>query len=189
MKNRFKLLGSILFSLPAVLIAAEKSDPELAREATAAFAGSLKAELMSAMQSGGPLEAIEVCNTRAPQIAQAVSLEKGLKVSRVSLKNRNPGNAPNEWQRSVLEEFDARKQAGEDPASISWQEVAELDGGREYRFMKAIPTGGLCLQCHGEVLDPAVAGKIAELYPDDKATGFKTGDLRGAFVVTRKISL
>ena len=55
--------------------------------------------------------------------------------------------------------------------------------------MKAIPTGGLCLQCHGEVLDPAVAGKIAELYPDDQATGFIDGDLRGVFWVeypTRK---
>jgi hypothetical protein len=49
--------------------------------------------------------------------------------------------------------------------------------------MKAIPTGGLCLACHGETIDPAVAGKIAELYPEDKATGFREGDLRGAFVV------
>ena len=188
MKSQFKLLCSVLCCFPAILHASEKSDLDLAREATAAFAGALKAELMSAMQSGGPLEAIEVCNTRAPLIAEAVSLEKGMEVSRVSLRNRNHANAPNEWQRAVLEEFDARKQAGEDPASIDWQDVARLDRGMEYRFMKAIPTGGLCLQCHGEVLDPAIAGRIEELYPEDRATGFKAGDLRGAFVVTRRIS-
>lgn len=188
MNCRYKLLCSLVFCFPAVLIAGEQSDVELAREATAAFAASLKSELMSAMQSGGPLAAIEVCNTRAPVIAETVSLEQGVQVSRVSLKNRNPGNAPTEWQRPVLEDFDARKQAGEDPASISWQDVADSENGKEYRFMKAIPTGGLCLQCHGEDLDPAVAGRIEELYPDDRATGFKAGDIRGAFVVTRKIS-
>ena len=188
MKYRTELLCAIVFCLPAALAAGEKSDPELAREATAAFAGSLKSELMSAMQSGGPLAAIEVCNTRAPEIAKTVSLEKGMELSRVSLKNRNPDNAPTDWQQSVLEDFDARKMAGEDPTSIAWQDVAKLESGREYRFMKAIPTGGLCLQCHGETLDPAVAGKIEELYPDDKATGYKAGDIRGAFVVTRKVS-
>ncbi len=70
--------------------------------ATAGFGNALKTELVSAMQSGGPLAAIEVCNTRARVIAAAVSLEQGVEVSRVSLKNRNPDNAANEWQASVL---------------------------------------------------------------------------------------
>ena len=48
-------------------------------------------------------------------------------------------------------------------------------------------TGGLCLQCHGEAIAPPVAEKISALYPDDKATGFREGDIRGAFVVIRKI--
>ena len=53
--------------------------------------------------------------------------------------------------------------------------------------MKAIPTGGLCLQCHGTAIAPPVAEKLAELYPGDKATGFEQGDLRGAFVITRQL--
>ena len=50
--------------------------------------------------------------------------------------------------------------------------------------MKAIPTDGLCLQCHGTAIPAEVADKLAELYPHDKAVGYREGDIRGAFVVT-----
>jgi len=44
-----------------------------------------------------------------------------------------------------------------------------------------------CLKCHGEQLDPAVQARIKELYPDDKATGYKTGDLRGAVTIRQPL--
>ena len=53
--------------------------------------------------------------------------------------------------------------------------------------MKAIPIGGLCLQCHGTAIAPELAEKLSELYPEDKATGYREGDMRGAFVVTRRL--
>ena len=168
-------------------LADDVTQREQAIAATAAFGKALKAELVTAMQSGGPLAAIEVCNTKAPGIAAAVSLEQGVQVSRVSLRNRNPGNAPNDWQEAVLRSFAERADEGEDVASLSWQDAVEVDGGKEYRFMKAIPTGGVCLACHGDAIAPEVQAKLAELYPEDKATGFSQGDLRGAFVVTSQI--
>ena len=67
------------------------------------------------------------------------------------------------------------------------RQVAEVVGN-EFRFMKAIPTGAVCLKCHGTDLSPAVTAKLTELYPDDKATGFKEGDLRGAFVVVKNLT-
>ncbi len=111
--------------LPGPVTAAEPTDQAAAQAAIAAFAGALKAELTTAMQAGGPLNAIEVCNARAPAIAAAVSLEQGMSLSRVSLRNRNPDNAPNDWQSAVLQEFETRRAAGEDAAALSWQEVAE----------------------------------------------------------------
>ena len=54
--------------------------------------------------------------------------------------------------------------------------------------MKAIPTGAVCLNCHGTKIAPEVSQALAGLYPEDRATGFNEGDIRGAFVVTRKIS-
>lgn len=165
----------------------EAAELDSAAEATAEYAGELKSELVAAMHTGGALEAIKVCNTQALVIGEETSLANNVNLSRVSTRNRNPANAPNEWQTVVLEDFEARKQAGEDPGALTWHEVAETATGPEFRFMKAIPTGGLCLQCHGTDIAPPVAEKLAELYPDDLATGFSQGDLRGAFVVTRKL--
>ena len=165
----------------------QAAELDQAKKATAEFAGALKSELVAAMQSGGPIEAIDVCNTRAVLISEEVSLEQGMTLSRVSQKNRNPDNAPNEWQAVVLESFEARKLAGETPATLAWHEVADTGTGKEFRFMKAIPTGAVCLACHGETLAPPVAEKLAELYPEDKATGYSEGDIRGAFVVTQQL--
>ncbi len=165
----------------------ETAELDQAKQATAAFGGALKSELVSAMQSGGPIEAIDVCNTRAMLIGEEVSLEQGMTLTRVSLKNRNPDNAPNEWQATVLESFEARKVAGEAPGALAWHEVADTETGQEFRFMKAIPTGAICLQCHGATLAPPVAEKLAGLYPEDKATGYSEGDIRGAFVVTQQL--
>lgn len=157
-----------------------------ARQAIAAFSAALKTELISALRDGGPTNAIGVCSVEAPAVAQRVSLEQGVKLSRVSLRNRNPANAANRWQKPVLESFEARRAAGEDLADLTWTSRVPVPGGMEYRYMQAIPTGDVCLQCHGENIDPAVAAKIAEIYPLDRATGFREGDIRGAFVVTRR---
>ena len=187
MKYTFRVLCLLTTIVPALLWATEHSDSEQAKAAIAAFAGALKAELTTAMQAGGPLAAIEVCNARAPSIAASVSQESGMQLSRVSLRNRNPGNAPNAWQTAVLKDFERRLAAGEAVTALTWQETSSADGHREFRLMKAIPTGGLCLQCHGEAIAPPVAEKISVLYPEDRATGFREGDIRGAFVVTRRI--
>ena len=183
--------AAVALVLAAIAIAPANADTvdneAAARAAVTAFAGALKSELVTAMQAGGALNAIEVCNTRAPEIARQASVDSGMSLSRVSLRNRNPRNAPNDWQTAVLRDFEQRKQAGEAVDNLSWSATVETGQGKEYRFMKAIPTAPVCLACHGEDLAPAVAEKIAELYPADKATGFRTGDIRGAFVVTRPL--
>lgn len=162
----------------------QSAELDRAKQATAAYAGALKTELLTSMKSDGPLQAMDVCNTRAKAIGNEVSIEYGALLSRVSTRNRSPDNIPNDWQSIVLESFEDRKQAGETFDTLSWYETVETDSVREFRFMKAIPTGGLCLQCHGKDIIPAVSEKLAELYPEDKATGFGLGDIRGAFVVT-----
>jgi hypothetical protein len=60
--------------------------------------------------------------------------------------------------------------------------------GNEFRFMKAIPIEGVCLGCHGDAIGPAIKSKLSELYPQDLATGYREGDLRGAFVVVQKLA-
>jgi hypothetical protein len=156
-----------------------------AKETVKALGGPLKTQLQTAIKTGGPAQAVEVCQKIAPELARSVSADKGMNITRVSLKNRNPEmGVPSEWETAVLNDFEARKQAGEDPNTLSYAEVVD----NQFRFMKAVPTGAVCLNCHGTELTPEVAAKLNELYPDDKATGFQEGDIRGAFVVTKNLA-
>ena len=55
--------------------------------------------------------------------------------------------------------------------------------------MKAIGTAEKpCLTCHGSNIKPELAAKINSLYPEDKATGYKAGELRGAFTIMQPLA-
>ena len=71
---------------------------------------------------------------------------------------------------------------------MAYFEEVKTEQGNSFRFMKAIPTGQVCLDCHGDKIDPKVATKLITTYPEDKAIGFKLGDIRGAFTITQPIN-
>lgn len=170
--------------------AAPPVDPNVAqaRGIVKNFATGLQGELQAAMQAGGPTNAIAVCKDRAPAIAKSEQQKSGWQdVGRTSLKLRNPSNKPDDWELAVLRKFEERKAAGEDPTKIEYSEVVAAGGKKTFRYMKAIPTQEVCLACHGETIDKATEAKLAKLYPKDKARGFKAGDLRGAFTMSKDL--
>lgn len=162
-----------------------------ARALTDRFGAQLKAKLLEGIQSEGPAHAIAVCQEEAPGIAKAMSMD-GWTIGRTAPRVRNPDNAPSDWQQRGLAHFQRTIAGANPPADIGtleWHEVVERDGGRELHYMRAIPMGGLCSGCHGpaEELDAAVREQLAARYPEDRATGFAVGQLRGAFVVTKSL--
>jgi hypothetical protein len=183
-----RLLALLL--LPAATgTAAAQSDlkerMDAARAVAVDFGAALLSELQQAIASGGPVSAIGVCNVAAPKIAAEKAAEKHMTVGRTSLKLRQPNNQPDAWELQQLQTFEQRKAAGESPATIEVGEYVDTGGKPVFRYMKAIPTGPVCLNCHGAVLAPEVAARLQELYPQDLATGFAVGDLRGAFTITQ----
>ena len=152
-----------------------------AREATMTFQKALKKELMSAMQSGGPKQAVEVCHSRAPEIAKDIGKQTGWEIGRTSLKTRNDKNKPSDSEREVLEEFEQRKDKGEPIAKLEWWQEKE----NVIAYMKAIPMKGMCASCHGGNVSPALKEHIDQFYPHDMATGFEVGDIRGAFTLKK----
>jgi uncharacterized protein DUF3365 len=181
------VIAAALLALFAGTASAQNDLPERmakARAAASDFGARLLAELQKAMADGGPVNAIGVCNTIAPEIAAEKSAATHTSVGRTSLKLRQPKNAPDAWELRQLENFEARKAAGENPAALEVGEFTEKDGKPIFRYMKAIPTAPLCLNCHGAQLSPEVAARLQALYPEDRATGFALGDLRGAFTIT-----
>lgn len=137
----------------------------------------------------GHAEAMSVCREKAPQMARNLSEQTGWAIRRVSLKNRNPKAVPDAWERAVLEDFERRTAAGEKPVSLEKGELVTENGKQVYRYMKALPTQDLCLDCHGtaERIQPAVKTKLKELYPDDKAVGYGPAEIRGAITIKKAL--
>jgi hypothetical protein len=137
----------------------------------------LQAALTEALASGGPEKAIEVCRVWAPALAREAGSDHA-EVGRTSLRLRNPANAPRSWMEPILAAWTA------DPKAAKPRAVQLPSGAIGYA--EPILTAPMCLACHGESLAPEVAAKLAAAYPKDQATGFREGDLRGAFWVELK---
>ncbi|WP_027856709.1 Tll0287-like domain-containing protein [Marinobacterium jannaschii] len=158
-----------------------------AKQAMMALAKNLSGELKTAMKSGGPGAAIEVCNTKALPITAQISEQQGWQIGRTSLKLRNAENKPDAWELKVLQQFADQAAQGANLKTLAYSEVVDVGGQQQFRMMKAIPVQDKCLACHGSDIAAPVAAKLQQLYPQDQATGFKAGDLRGAFSLKKML--
>lgn len=153
--------------------------PKIIAEAFAKLSGSLG----EAIGKSGPAGALSVCSEMAPQIAKEVATTHGVTLRRATTKPRNPKNAADDAEKAVLEVFAAALAKKEAPKP---QTITNADGSTS--SLAPILLGNpLCLQCHGtpnQDIAPETLAAIQKLYPDDKATGFKLGDLRGLWRVT-----
>ena len=186
-----KKLFISVFVLSSVLIGSSHAENVAALKAEGkgiikGFGKELKGTLMSAVKAGGPVNGVKACNSKASGIASKAS-KNGWEIARTSLKLRNKDNAPDDWELKVLKQFEARKAKGEHPKDIAFAEVVKDNGVRTFRMMKAIPTGKLCVTCHGSKIKPAIVKTLDMHYPNDMARGFKVGDIRGAFTLKKKL--
>jgi len=188
MKLSFAVTTALLLAFANTWATESEIEIEQARQASLDLGKTLKQELLTAMQTGGPVEAIAVCNLKAMPLAEQISQETGWQVGRTSLRVRNPANTPDDWERQSLQQFQARLEDGEPLATIEAVTTQQRNGKTVQRFMKAIAVQAPCLACHGTELAPAVAQKLDALYPNDRARGYQLGDLRGAFTLERVIS-
>ena len=182
-----RVMALVMLGIVAPASAASEQSQELEAEANALaseFTGRLKPELQRAMGEGGPAYAIGVCADKAPMIADALSKDSGWLVRRVSLKARNASRAiPDRWETSVLEEFERRQQAGEPAASLRYFETTPS----HFRYMQAQAVDGVCLTCHGSNPSPQVQETLQQYYPDDTATGYEPGQVRGAISLSKRL--
>ena len=184
------LLG--LLAGPALTWPARAEEPEEPRvrsalaEARAAAQGlteEIRGLLMRELKTGGLEGAVAVCATKAQVRTADYRRNFGNDIRRVSLRRRNPANEPDAYERRVLDSFE-RLPADARPGAESWRLVRE-DGGEALRYLKPLVANAMCLTCHGEITEipPTVRAVIAREYPDDRATGFSVGDVRGAVSV------
>ena len=163
---------------------------EQARGAAQQLLKGVGGALQSELRRSGPERAILVCKYSSPEVASALSRKTGWRITRVSLKPRNPSmGAPDAWEQGVLLEFDRRAAAGEKPEALEHAEIVREAQGSYFRYMKALPVREVCLACHGPA-EGIAAGTRARLeaeYPFDKATGYHVGEVRGAVTIKRPL--
>lgn len=191
MNQRLIVPISLLLALSAIPSFADDMDryQEESRRIVQEFAARLGGELQKEMKANGPAAAIRVCRDVAPAIASEVSRQNGWKVGRVSLRARNAAlGLPDAWEQKVLADFEGRMVKG-GPADMEFAEIVAEPQGRFYRYMKAIPTQGACLRCHGADADipQDVKDALKAEYPHDRATGYTLGRIRGGFSLKRPL--
>lgn len=149
----------------------------------------LKSILKKNMKSGGPLKAITVCADTASDLTKMFADAMGLDVRRVSLKNRNPKNIPDEVETKILLNYEKLLSEGKLDEKTETFEEYVINGEKVLRYMKPLIIDAPCLNCHGNEnqISQEVANIIKENYPDDKALNFAIGDLRGAVSITKKL--
>lgn len=160
------------------------------RNTAQAFMQTLGGALKKQLELGGAESAIGVCKQIAPALASDYS-KNGRVVKRVSLKSRNATQGtPDAWEQNVLAQFDVNQQAGKPLANMEVSTLTEDADGRWYRYMKAIPMQAMCLQCHGKSTDisAGVRALLLQEYPQDQATGYSIGEVRGAISIKRPAS-
>jgi hypothetical protein len=136
--------------------------------------------LTEAIAKDGPAGAIGVCSEKAPEIAAEIGGKHGVVLRRLTEKPRNPKNTATDEEKALLAAFAADLENAKKPEPRT---VTNPDGAVVFHAPIVIPAP-LCLQCHGDPaadIAPETLAEIRKLYPGDKATGYKVGDLRGAW--------
>jgi hypothetical protein len=155
-----------------------------ARSAADALQRDLLTALTRAMAGSGPAGALAACVEKAPAIAASVSSAMSLDVGRTALRVRNPSNAPDAWEADQLAFFAGALDAGESAGRLERYAVERASEGWRVRWMRPILLQPMCTTCHGTNIDSGVMEQISALYPQDAATGFSSGELRGAFTAS-----
>jgi len=91
------------------------------------------------------------------ELSRIVARGEGVQFRMTSLKVVNPANAPDRWEREMLDRF------REDPTEVSV--IEKRADGRVLRLIRPLITNESCLRCHA-------------------AQGYRVGDVRGAISLT-----
>lgn len=201
------VLVLLLLSMPSRLNCSAADEPSLGRSAPQPLTSGLKkvavdrakvianetfgvlsSNLQFAIQSGGLTNAVPFCAVVAPPLTRGVANKHGVSLRRFSHKARNLLGRANEVELSVLKSFQALLVNNTNPPPAF---ATNLIAGKATVFAPIVIQNEVCLKCHGvpgREIHPDVHSVIRRHYPEDQATGFSAGQLRGAWRIDIPLS-
>jgi hypothetical protein len=160
------VLMAVLFVLSCAEKKTEVSEEQVEglRTTSMEFMKNLKGVLIEQIQKNGVVQAVSVCSDTAQVLTNNFGLKNGVFIRRVSLKNRNPNNYPDQFEKKVLNQFELLKQNNQLNEKTEHHEVVKEDEFTYIRYMKPIVMQPECLNCHGdpESMMPEVKELIAK---------------------------
>lgn len=142
---------------------------------------TLSAHLQQAMAEGGVANALKFCNIKAMPLTDSLARSYGIELRRASHRPRNPANRADSMELATIQTY-----LGQIEANNELRPVVHASGQQiSYHAPIRIP-GALCLNCHGQPasdISESDLRVIQKLYPEDEATGFSVGELRGIWSI------
>ena len=188
MKWTIGILAGVILAASGCSASLTASEEEAALEKGASLAEAsfkaLSAKLQHAMEEGGPAYAVDFCSLNALSIVDSLSVANGAHIRRTTDRVRALHDRPDTEEARYLHTMLDEWKAGATAADISARAVVEGDSIAYYQAI--FINSPACLKCHGtagETLDASALAVINERYPDDQATGYELGDLRGMWSI------
>ena len=147
-----------------------------------------KNTLIQGLQYNDLRKALKYCNKEVEKFISK-DYEKDYSIKRVSLRPRNKNNYPTLYEKKILEKFNKLNLKDNKYLALEHSEIIKDENNNtKFVYAKAIRIKEVCLNCHGSNINNDLKKEIQKLYPDDKAINYKLNDIRGAFVMYRKIT-
>ncbi|WP_321469130.1 DUF3365 domain-containing protein [Halarcobacter sp.] len=179
----FILIGSLSFINAQELTL--ENVKQTASKVTKEFESKLKKELKNAKRAGGTKAMTDFCINDSKKIQKEINEKYGSKISikRISLNNRNKKAKPEKNEIKILEAFDLiQKSDAYEP-----EQIVQVVDDNTYKIYSPIQMNSRdCKKCHGldRKVDKEAKKRFSEVYKNDRGYGHKSGDIRGAVVVT-----
>ncbi len=141
----------------------------------------LSTKLNGSLAKSGVEGAIGYCNMAAYPLTDTLSQMYNCSIRRATRRPRNPQNRANEYEFAILDNWEKDLKNG--VALVAVVQELSPDTVMYYGPIRIQP---LCLNCHGKVgtdVTPEIATQLLGLYPEDQATGYSLGDLRGMWSI------
>ncbi len=192
-KNRLllMLLSAIFISLScakntnmAISSATDDTDKALIEKGKGIAAKTqllLGNNLKSAIGQHGSDGAVSFCNEKAIPLTDSAAALYKTAIKRVSDKPRNPKNKASQIEIDFINKQKESLSQGLSPAA------GLVKIKNKYVAYYPITTNTMCLQCHGEIgkdIQEKTSSTIISKYPKDKATGYKSNEIRGLWAIS-----
>lgn len=114
----------------------------------------------------------------ANRVGQLVAEDLTYTIRHTSSRYRNPDNAPDLYEQSLLRRFAEEKNLKQ------IAEFTKIDGNPVFRYLQAAYVDESCLECHGDPQQSPLF--LRQIYPPDKDSSYnyRVGDVIGAVSIT-----